>query len=483
MPTTTDKKSGLQVIPLWIDGAPATSTPEITFQVVSAEKKKDVYVAQAANPEACKRAVDSAVKAFRTYKSTSLVQRREWLAKVVELLKARSNELVNLQMEETSCVKGWAASNVNIAGGLVEEIAARLSGAMVGDIPPIEDPESLGLVFKEPIGTVLAIAPWNASVILATRALATPLAAGCTVVLKASELSPRTHHFLAEIFNDAGFPKGTLNVVQARREDGAATTEALIAHPGIRKIEFIGSAAVGKMIGQVAAKYLKPILMELGGKAPAIVLDDANLNEAAQKVVLGAYMHHGQICMSTERVIVLAKVADEFTKILKEAASKFPTGSGVSERIVKQSHEKLVDAEKKGAKFLVGEAKIHELASLKPVILTNVTKDMDIADEESFGPSMSLYVAKDDEEAIKIANDTVYGMNAAIHSTNMPRALRIARELEYAGVHINGLTVHDEPNLPIGGNKASGYGRNNSHWGLDEFMITKSVTLPIPSKF
>ena len=294
------------------------------------------------------------------------------------------------------------------------------------------------------------------------RGLAVILGAGCTLLFKASELCPRTHNFLAQILTDAGLPQGVLNVIQTRREDAAAVTEALVRHEAIRKVEFIGSAPIGHVIGQLGGKYLKPVLMELGGKSAAIVLDDADLDAAAEKCILGgqyrnssddastylpieiAFMHHGQICFSTERIIVVGNIVDEFVDLLRSKAALFEPGYGVSDGIVNNAYKQLVDAQSKGAKFLIGGPRYRHPASLEPTLITGVTNDMAIFDEESFGPSASVYFAKDDEEAIALTNDSRYGLNAAIHSKNMLRALNLGRRLEVAQVHVNSMTVHDE---------------------------------------
>jgi acyl-CoA reductase-like NAD-dependent aldehyde dehydrogenase len=289
------------------------------------------------------------------------------------------------------------------------------------------------------------------------------LAAGCTVVFKASEHSPRTHHFIAEVFSEAGLPKGALNVIQCKREDAPGVTECLVAHSAIRKVEFIGSPAVGRIIGQLGGKYLKPVLMELGGKCAAIVLDDARLEDAAEKCIRGgkltfthpdaliselilalAFMHHGQICFSTERIIVLESIADKFIELLKEKAQGFAPGSGVSAEVVRKAHDRLVEAEQKGATFILGGPKYTGPAQLLPTIVTGVTRDMSIFDIESFGPSVSVYIVKDEEEAIHVANDSVYGLNASVHSSDMYRAVKVARQLEFGQVHVNSLTAYNE---------------------------------------
>jgi acyl-CoA reductase-like NAD-dependent aldehyde dehydrogenase len=253
-----------------------------------------------------------------------------------------------------------------------------------------------------------------------------------------------------------------LNVVQARREDAAEVTDALVSHKAIRKVEFVGSAGVGRIIGSLCAKYLKPILMELGGKGPALVLDDADLEDAAKKCIAGgkqrrptearirglnsniAFLHHGQLCFSTERIIVLEKIAPRFTELLKAAAEAFPISSGVNDRVVSSSRDKLIDAEQKGAKFLTGGTCYKTKSALTGTVVMNLKPEMQLYDDEGFGPSVSLYVARDDAHAIEIANDTAYGLNAAIHTTSMERALAVALEIDTAQIHVNSMTAHDE---------------------------------------
>ncbi|KAL1602737.1 hypothetical protein SLS60_006158 [Paraconiothyrium brasiliense] len=244
------------------------------------------------------------------------------------------------------------------------------------------------------------------------------LAAGCTVVVKASELCPHTHHLLLEAFEEAGIPSGVINMIQARREDAAAVTEAIVAHKAIRKVDFIGSAAVGSKVGQLCAKYLKPVLMELGGKGPALVLEDADLEQAAKLCAMGAVADHGQL-------------------------------SG-------------------GLQYL-------SETSLKPTLVTNVSRNARIFDEETFGPSASVYMAQDDDDAVAKANDSAYGLNAAVHSRSWEHAFEIAKQLEYGQVHINNVTCTDAPGVPIKGVKGSGWGTSNSIWGIEEFSVQKSV--------
>ncbi|KAH8892189.1 aldehyde dehydrogenase [Thozetella sp. PMI_491] len=473
-----DPTSKLEVVPLWIDGASATASPAQTFPVHSAAKGQDVYLAQGADVDAAKKAADAAWAAFQTWRKEGPIQRRDMLLRVATILTQGKEELKQIQMDETSCTKEWAEMNVNLAIETIREFASRIT-SVSGQIPQMANPEHMALVFKEPIGPILTIAPWNAAVILASRAITAPIAMGCTVVFKASELCPRTHHFLAQAWTEAGLPKGVLNVIQARREDSPAVTEALIAHPSIRKIEFIGSRAVGNIIGQVAAKYTKPIFMELGGKSAAIVLDDARLEQAAHLCLMGAFLHHGQICFSTERILVQESIAPKFIEVLKGKAAEFSSaGYAVNLRMAQTANSRIVEAHQKGAEFLIGKLDLQDDSlSLVPTILTSVTPDMQIFDEETFGPSASLYIFKDDKAAIDMTNASAYGLNAAIHTTNMERGIEIARALEVGQVHINNLTEYDEATLPVGGEKASGWGRSNAHWGFEEYLTLKTITI------
>jgi acyl-CoA reductase-like NAD-dependent aldehyde dehydrogenase len=325
-------------------------------------------------------------------------------------------------------------------------------------------PDSMGFIFREALGPILLIAPWNAAIILAGRSLASIIGAGCSVVFKASELSPKTHHMLVEAFIEASVPSGVINVIQTSRENALAVTETLIAHRAIRKIEFIGSAGVGSKIAEVAGKYLKPVLMEMGDKAAAIVLEDANLEEAAATCIFGgkvlswpdisligtvaehilAYMHHGQICFSTERIIIMKSIADDFIKLLKTKAESFDVGLPVTAAMSKGAHDKLLDAQSKGAKFLLGGPQHSEKNALVPTIVTDITKEMTMWNEETFGPSVAVFIVDTDEDAIELVNDTPYGFSTSIHTTNLTRALNISKELDVGQVQVNANTVYGE---------------------------------------
>lgn len=279
---------------------------------------------------------------------------------------------------------------------------------------------------------------WNGALVLSSRGIASALAAGCTVVLKASEMCPWTHYFVAETFLEAGFPPGSVNVVMADRSAGPAITETIISHPSLAKIEFIGSAPVGKAIGAVAAKYLKPVVMELGDQSPLIVLDDADLEKAADAAFCSNMVMHGQVCFATERIIVQSSVKDNYYDILKKKIQNTPSaGTALSNAFADKAKSIIDDAVERGAKFLAGHGNKIGPASLAPSVLVDVPADSDISKNESFAPTMFATVVDTDTQAIEEANSREGGLSAAVFTTNYERGEKMARELEFGLVQIN----------------------------------------------
>lgn len=310
-----------------------------------------------------------------------------------------------------------------------------------------------------------------------------PVAAGNTAILKASELAPQTMRALISIFNEAGLPNGVMNMIAHDRDSAAEITEALIANPLVRKVNFTGSTNVGKAIGKLAGEHLKPVLLELGGKAPAIVWHDADLDLAAKKCAFGALFHGGQTCMATERIIVHKNVKAQFQEKLKAAVNELYPSDGpgailINEVAVKRNKALIQDAASKGATVFFGDASANEArkTEMRPVLLDNVTPDMEIYKTESFGPSIALYEVETEEQALQLANDTEYGLSSAVFTEDLKRGLRFARGIESGAVHINDMTVHDESVLPHGGTKSSGFGRFNATAGLEEWVRTKTIT-------
>ena len=309
------------------------------------------------------KAVDAAARAFPAWSTTGPSHRRELLMKAAHALEAKAPAFAAAIAAETGGSALWAGFNVHLAAGMLIEAAA-MTTQISGEIIPSDVPGSLAMGIRQAAGVVLGMAPWNAPVILGVRAVALPLACGNTVVLKGSELCPATHGLIAEVFQEAGFPAGVVNYVTNAPSDAAGVVEAMIAHPGVRRVNFTGSTRVGRIIAAVCAKYLKPAVLELGGKAPALVLDDADLDAAVSGVAFGAFANSGQICMSTERIVVDQSVADAFVAKLAAKAAALPLGdprkgqvvlgSVVDMATVTRCNALIDDAVAKGAKLVCG---------------------------------------------------------------------------------------------------------------------------------
>lgn len=476
-------------VPLLIDGKEVTSST--TFEVISPRTHKLLWHASSATKENAIAAVDAAVKAFPSWSKTKPAFRRDIFLRAADILQKRAEECGNYMKDETGAADAFSSGfNIPLTAEILRDVGGKIAASLAGVIPSCAHDGTSALVLKEPFGVILGIAPWNAPYILGLRAVIYALAAGNTCVLKGPELSPRCYWAIGDVLKQAGLPDGALNVIYHRPQDAAEITSLLIEHPAIKKINFTGSTAVGSIISSQAGKHLKPVLMELGGKAPAIVLDDADVEKAAFQCALGAFLHSGQICMSTERIIVQKSILDKFVPALQAAIKKLHPEEGESPILVAsvavEKNKKLVGAAlEKGAKLLHGDHTKDEhvpntseisKTRMRPVVVGGVTKDMDIYHTESFGPSVSVIEVDTEEEAIQIANDTDYGLSSAVFSENLQRALRIARQIETGAVHINSMSVHDEANLPHGGAKKSGWGRFNASWGLEEFLRTKTVT-------
>jgi acyl-CoA reductase-like NAD-dependent aldehyde dehydrogenase len=392
------------------------------------------------------------------------------LTAAADEIEARADAFVATMHEELCASEPWARFNVQLGAGMVREAAA-LTTQITGEVIPSDKPGLLSLALREPVGVVLGIAPWNAPVILGCRAIASPLACGNTVILKASERCPRTHALIVEAFAAAGFPDGVVNLVTHEADQATDMVGALIDHPAVRRINFTGSTAVGRLVAERAAKNLKPVLLELGGKAPLIVLADADLGEAVKAAAFGAFMNAGQICMATERIIVVEAVADDFARLLAEKAAGMPAaaiGQAVDEDHVTKVRALIDDALSKGARQIAGGP---------ATVIDGVTDAMRLYRNESFGPVVGIIRVADEEEAIRVANDSEYGLAAAVFTRDTARGLKVARRIRSGICHINGPTVQDEPQMPFGGVGASGYGRFGGKAGIDAFTELRWITI------
>lgn len=411
--------------------------------------------------------------------------RRTVLMKAAAALEARADAFVDAMMNEIGATKGWALFNLGLAASMVREAAA-LTTQISGEVIPSDKPGCLAMALREPVGVILGIAPWNAPIILGVRAIAVPLACGNAVILKASEQCPRTHSLIIEAFAEAGFPEGVVNVVTNAPADAPEVVGALIDAPQVKRINFTGSTAVGRIIAVRAAQHLKPCLLELGGKAPLIVLEDADLDEAVKAAAFGAFMNQGQICMSTERIIVVDAVADAFAEKFRAKVAGMavgdpregttPLGAVVDAKTVAHCRSLIEDALAKGARLLTGGETTQNV--LMPAhVVDGVTQDMKLFRDESFGPVVGVIRARDEDHAIALANDTEYGLSAAVFTRDTARGLRVARQIRSGICHVNGPTVHDEAQMPFGGVGASGYGRFGGKAGIDSFTELRWITM------
>jgi len=448
----------------------------------------EVYATVAAGgPADVIRAVDAAQDAFAAWAATSPSARRNLFLKAADVMESRAEQAAEVMAGEVGGTYGWALFNIGLAANILRE-AASAATQPVGEVLSTDiGGGALSLAVREPVGVVGAFAPWNAPIILGTRAIAVPLAVGNTVVLKPSEEAPiASGLFIADVLREAGLPAGVLNVVTNAPEDAAAVAESLISDNRVRVVNFTGSTKTGRIIGTLAAQHIKPAVLELGGKNAVLVLDDADLDYAVDAVTFGVFHNAGQICMSTDRVLVHQSIAEDFTAALAAKVSSLKHGdptdkstivgplvnSAAAQRVAKLVEEAVAD----GARVRAGGGK-PDGARYAATVLDNVDPKMRIFHEEIFGPVCTVITVETDDEAIAIANDTEYGLTAGVLTEDSRRGMAVARQLRTGIVHVNNQTVADEPQAPFGGVKSTGYGRFGGRWGAEAFTDTRWITV------
>jgi acyl-CoA reductase-like NAD-dependent aldehyde dehydrogenase len=463
------------------------SADAATFERANPFTGEVVTIASAASRADTHAAVDAASAAFPTWSGMSATERGAMLEAAADLMAERAPQIARTMTEECGATFGWGMFNCQLASGMLRAAAAMTGAAeQARETIPSGVPGLDAMAVRSPAGVVAAMAPWNAPVILATRAVAAPLAFGNTVVLKASEKCPRVHAAVVGVLHDAGLPAGAVNLIVHSAEGAPEVVDALIAHAAVRRVNFTGSTKVGRIIAATCAEHLKPSVLELGGKAPMIVLDDADLDLAASAASFGAFMNSGQICMSTERIIVEPAASEAFQAKLVDRARALVVGDPRDETTMigpvvddasrRRVLELIEDARNKGATLLAGGEDLGGNV-LTPAVVAGVTPDMRLYSEESFGPVVALVDAADTDDAIRIANDSDYGLAAAIFTSNPQRGLELAGRVESGICHVNGSTVHDEPPMPFGGVKASGWGRFGGSAALHEFTELRWITV------
>jgi aldehyde dehydrogenase (NAD+) len=439
-------------------------------------------VAQAGRADAL-RAVEAAYKARESWARMIVSERAAILLRAADILATRVDEYREVLIDESGSTFGKSMFEVFYCIDLLRS-AAGDARHIFGETLPHSMNGQVGMTIRQPLGVIGGIAPFNAPFLLAMKKVALALAAGNCFVLKPSEETPVIGLKIAELFEAAGLPPGVLNVVTGPARDVAGV---LLSDPRVRMITFTGSTQVGKIIAVEAAKYLKKITLEMGGKNPLIVLRDADVDYAVRAGCFGIYFHQGQVCMANSRIIVEAPVFDEFCEKFAARAQTYKVGDPhdpqtVIGPLIRRTQcgfidEQVKDAVAKGARVLTGGT--HQDNFYQPTVVAGVTSDMRIYGEESFGPITSIIKAGSSEEALAIANDTSYGLASGIITNDLQKAMDLALRLESGMVHINDTTVSDEPHVPFGGIKNSGVGREGGRYSMEEMTELKWITVQL----
>jgi acyl-CoA reductase-like NAD-dependent aldehyde dehydrogenase len=432
-----------------------------------------------------KRAVDAAAAAFPAWSRALPAKRQALFLRAADILEKKQNEIVTILAEETGCTYGFAMFQTVFTPGLLREAAAQTHQA-IGEIIPTDLPGAFSMAIRQPVGVVAGLAPWNAPLILSLRAICLPIAYGNTAILKpSSESSVAGGVVIAEVFHEAGFPKGVLNLVTNGPGKSGEIGDEFIENRKVRRINLTGSTAVGRELAEKAGRHLKRVALELGGQNPMIILRDADVDHAVDAAAFGGFLHQGQICMSTRRVVIEKPIAREFIEKLVKKVSAFKVGNPkepdtvigplINRQQLDQVGKSVDAAVRDGAKLLCGGRS--EGLCYYPTLLTGVKPGSSFSCEETFGPVVSIIEVHDEEEAVAVANETMYGLTAAVFTADLAKGMAIAERIESGIVHINDQTVHDEPQVPFGGVKDSGWGRFGGRAALEEFTELRWISI------
>tara|TARA_B100000795_G_scaffold269817_1_gene260548 strand:- start:3458 stop:4897 length:1440 start_codon:yes stop_codon:yes gene_type:complete len=436
-----------------------------------------VHVATDADVDA---AVSAAVSACIEWRQTGPSQREALLLKVADIMARRQGEIIPLLIEESGCNFGNAAYQV----GYSIESARSAAGEcrrICGETIPSDVPGLLSYTVREPLGVIAGIAPFNVPFVLAANKIDKAIAAGNSFILKPSEMTPISGILLAEIYEEAGAPPGLVSVLPGDGQIGIK----LVQHPDVRMITFTGSTATGRKIAVAAAENFKKTAIEMGGKCPLVVLADCDLDYAVNTAIFSIFNHQGQVCMASSRIIVEEAIYPQFCEAFTARAAVLKVGDPtLPDTIIgplinpKQCDfidSQLEEAVAEGARLLSGGS--HDGSYYTATVVCDIKPTMRIFNEESFGPVACLISAKDSTEALKLANASCYGLSAAVMTKDISTAMSMARGLQYGMVHINGSTIQCEPNIPFGGLKSSGVGREGGRFSIDEMTELKWVTI------
>jgi acyl-CoA reductase-like NAD-dependent aldehyde dehydrogenase len=470
------------------DWVPAESGE--TFDDIDPFTRDPVARIPAGGREDARRAVEAAAAAFPHWSATPPALRQQVFLNAADVLESRRDEVLSLLARETGCTFGFGMFQMTFVPGLFRQAAGTAYAAM-GEIIP-SDTGAFAMGIRRPVGVVGAIVPWNAALILSARSITAPLVLGNTVVLKPSEHSAYVGGLLlGEIFAEAGLPPGALNIVTHAPGGAAPIGDELVENPQVRRINFTGSTETGRRLAEAAGRNLKRVVLELGGFNPLIVRGDADLAFAVDAAAFGAFLHQGQICMSARRIIVERSIAEEFVGRLADKTSTLKTGDPkepdtiigplITEQAVGLVKARVADAVAKGAKVVAGgEA---DGPCFQATLLTEVPEEAELSHVETFGPVAAIEVVDSDEEAVERANATTYGLASGVITNDADKGLELARQIEAGVVHVNDQPVGDEPQMPFGGVKDSGWGRFGGSAAIEEFTELHWVTVGQPHPF
>lgn len=472
---------------LFIDGNWQDGSLQKTKKVENPATGESVAQVAQAETEDTTRAIEAAQTAFPRWRELELQSRVELLHRVAHLLEEKADKLAKIMTIEQGKPLAEAKSEI-LTGAENFRFNAEEARRIYGETIPAPN-KHVYIVKKEPIGVVAAITPWNFPMGMATRKLAPALAAGNTVILKPSSETPLSALALFEIFEEAGFPRGVVNLLLGNSSE---IGKALTASDIVRKLTFTGSTAVGQKLYQESGETLKKISLELGGHAPFIVFSDANLESAADGLVAAKFRNNGQVCVSPNRIFVAKEIEQEFTKLVLERVRNLQVGNGLREGVnvgpliredaIHKINRQLKDAAEKGADILIGGERLldgegNEKGNFyAPTVLTGVTEQMRIFHEETFGPVIPIISFVSDDEVVKLANDSEFGLASYFYTESLERVEEISNALEYGMVGVNDIAI-SHPETPFGGVKHSGFGRENGHFGIEEYLNVKFVAL------
>jgi succinate-semialdehyde dehydrogenase/glutarate-semialdehyde dehydrogenase len=431
-------------------------------------------------------AIDAAARALDGWKSLPAIDRARVLRRSADLIRERKDEIAAVMTAEQGKPLAEAAGEVDYAASFLEWFGGEAE-RVYGEIPPATNPANRVLVLRQPVGVVAAITPWNFPAAMMTRKLGPAMAAGCTSVVKPASATPLTAALVLRAIEDAGCPPGVVNLVTSRTS--AMVAETIFSDRRVRKVSFTGSTEVGKDLIRLSAGQVKRLSLELGGHAPYLIFDDADLDEAVDGLIASKFRNAGQTCVCANRTYVQSGVYDELVARVAEKVTRMVVGPGdqpgvvigplINEAGVDKAQEHVQDAVAKGARVVAGGERLTEGEFARgsffaPTVLEGVTPDMLICTEETFGPVAGISRFDTEEEAIRLANDSVYGLCAYFHTRDYARLLRVAEKLEYGIVGANAGII-SAANVPFGGVKESGYGREGGSVGIDEYLDVKYV--------